>query len=231
MSWKLDNHFAVYTAQPVTLQVDLAHPHGSAQGPFGQLDFWTLTCRQRDEPAALRLVESFARGGELTARYEGGPSGRRQCDLRWHIVPSSDADVLVCLEWLLSWQTFELDDRVDCLATTNVPAARQWLCQESCRPIDSPTVVTDQPVRAVGAAWSGSGGYIELLWPSDFDGVTIRPQGQRTTIEWRLTEPHLEKGVIRRVRFRSYLLRSTVTADRIAACLEEFAASSTPLTA
>ena len=231
MPWKLDDHLALWTAEPVTIRIDPGRLRGAAEGPFGKFDFWRLACDHHDERADWRVVESFVRGRELAARYERDACGRNRCDLRWRIVPPSNDDVLLCLEWLLSWQTFELDDRLDCLVTTNVPASKQWLCQESCRPIDAPTVVSDRPVRAVATAWGGSGGYVELLWPSDFERVAVRPQGERTTIEWRLTEPHLEKGVIRRVRFRSYLLRSPVTPERIEACLREFAASSTPLTA
>ena len=242
--WILSDTTAQWQRGDLSLRVDLERIECQARFPAGSppaaqpLTLWHLEY-SADSGAPAQLAGTYVRGDDLVARYRS-TDGARECEIYWRSITSSLDPVTACVEWLASWQTSRLEDRIDCRLVSRLDSPSVMRCDAAvghCEPPSSSAApAEDRPIAAIAASWDGSGGYVELGWPSDYNALEVAPIDEvsgdsLTSIAWHVVEPNLEKGVIRRVRFRAYFLDRAPTGELVAACQSELADSPMPLTA
>jgi hypothetical protein len=190
-------------------------------------------------PWPLRTTEAYIRGHDLVASYEPAadwpfsPQLYWQADTMRHV-----AEVRASLSLLVSVQTHLLDTRPRIAVASQLPPGELLLISPHCDGGSRAEIVSDdrrvhpttQMCCVLVRPRESQITYAEIVAPSDFQVLHVRPQDSGTSIEWELFSEFLEKGVIRRARVHSVLMPRDNDIDLAAACCEATKRLELPLT-
>ena len=177
--------------------------------------------------------DAFARGTDLVAVYAATGPQSFNWQVYWRV--SAREEDVVLLDAILSFQTALLESFPRVSTQSQLPADEVWLVRadgESKRTQQFGEEPTEDRDCVVLRSSTGNWSYAEMTHPLD-QGTWQLAQSEDGKILMRrnLGGSFLEKGVIRRLRFRGAFLPRENDLQRAAQLFTELAAETPPLTA
>lgn len=252
--WFLHGNVAELSSRYLSGRIDVARPHGGLHGnllPNVPAESTAILGVHRVAvpitaiagPEAfewpLPVAEAYVRGDDLVASYTPASGWPFSPQLYWRADPLRSVEgVLSSISILVSVQTHLLD------TCPQIGVASQLPCGEvltlAIRSSASPrielvhgdrTISSGSEIRCIVTrprTWPIS--YVEIMAPSDFHDVAVRPDANGSSIEWRLFADFLEKGVIRRAQVHAAFLPRENDIEHAVACCDATQRLELPLT-
>ena len=245
MPWTLADNQAVLSGPLLSAKYDLHQPReGLRDVSFAgqQLpSLYPLQVTLNPPVSQETIIETYVRGDDLMATYAQLPERtvRPQVCLRHLAAESLGGEQRAGVELIIAVQTSLLDSDPTFLAFTELSAASVFVLQADKSDWQQVQPSRDGEMSVAREECAGAFvfrldesqfSYIELIYPSDFQGAIVRATDSSISLSYQLFPEFLEKGVIRKGRIRGILCQQ---ADDLAcgvACYEQLATAPPPLT-
>jgi hypothetical protein len=248
--WQLENDVARLRFPRVQAELALTAPDGGlgriscAGSPIDGLRLLALTSPAARKTSSARLVESFARGGDLIARYADWPEVAMQAQLTWRTASPFFANVLAAIELVVSVETSLLDSCPTMAIVTHVPAQAGLNL-----PVRGSEAFAEIDRGQVPAGTAATGCYlfrldnprsslVQAVHPVDAPTNRLEPLPDSTggetnnyLLRHELFAARLEKGVILRARVLAALIERESDEAAAKALYDAFLDQPLPLTA
>jgi hypothetical protein len=256
-TWQLNGNYAQLQNGGWSATVDLSDPDGGISVRDDALRISEapkiLGVTTPDESERIDgLADAYARGSDLVALYTPTKNRAFRIEIYWRAARKSWGEVnALQFDLMVSVQTDRLGILAQIDAQSRIPADGVWLSgdaewrqPEAVRPGIANQSAQLRPgsyIPCVVAALGIDGtddspqchdgrSYIEAVSPSDFLGSKISMDGSRYRLRHRLLDEVMEKGVIRRVRVRGWLVAAPHSFALASAGFAELARDKLPLT-
>ena len=196
-------------------------------------------CRDKQQ----QVVDSYVRGDDLVVHYAPATAADVTPEICWRVQRPGDV-ASIGLELIVSVHTSGRDSDPSYSLESLLPTEDVvWLDgrgqQDFARlPLDYQTQLSATPEDSTGAVLfrlpGRSVSYVEMVHPSDFCQIAVtieEPSVPLARSSFRIFAEKIEKGVIRRGRFRGYFLPREDDESVAIALHRQFAASDPPLSA
>lgn len=230
LHWRLNNSHAELNAGPWNLQIDLDDPAAGIRvaragaSHAGEARLLGVYCAgTRRSPG--RIVDRYARDADLVVTYDAEADQPIRVQVYWSAARLALPEVEgLQLDLLVSVQTDRLDIAALVEAESQIANVDLWrgrgrqgnTADLSFEPVTGiatridggasiPCVLAATEAAATGVP-SPFPTYIEAAPPSDQLGAEVANQAGVATFRRRLLDEGMEKGVIRRVRVRGWLI-------------------------
>ena len=229
--WQIGSDHATTSIGDHTLLVEFQQNAFVWSDPDNSNRLMQLMCD--DGKAQIRTTHT--RGAELIIAYDEIPAPSSSVEIRWRLMESSIKEVLWSVDWLASMQTQTSGFRVGCKTRSKWDCDRVrirtaedgWMTLEG----NLWTAAADLRAQAISMEFADRFCYLEYIWPADYEGLRLEKLASSVTLSWCLPQPHLEKGVIRRMRLGGCLLNAGFHQATADACYDRFLNSPVPITA
>ena len=182
-----------------------------------------------------RVRTTHTRGAELIIAYDEIPAPSSSVEIRWRLMEISIKEVLWSVDWLASMQTQTSGFRVGCESRSTWDCDSVWIrtAEEGWTALEDSlwTAAADVRAQAIAVEFADRFCYLEYIWPADYEGLRLEQLESSAILNWRLHQPHLEKGVIRQMRLGGCLLNAAFHQATADACYDRFLNSPVPITA
>lgn len=215
--WQLRENLATFSHKSFAASIDLQFPaKGIHAVEFNGTGGKALsTIRVLPHPPTPKsgetVIESYVRGDDLIVNYAQTPARTARPQIEWSFVESGSA---VGIQATIAMQTSLLDSDPTILSTSSLGKGELLHLaadkSDDWKVIDSDVTIPSETLsvflfRPADSDWS----YAEAIYPTDFQGATIRKSNENTELELSLFPEFLEKGVIRKGRIQSLFLPRT----------------------
>jgi hypothetical protein len=247
--WQLEDDLARLRFPYVQAELSLTAPDGGLRrishvgSPIDGLRLLALSSPAARKTSSARLVESFARGGDLIARYADWPEVAMQAQLAWRTASPFFANVLAAIELVVSVETSLLDSCPTMAIVSQVPAQAALNL-----PVRSSTFANiDWGEIPAGNATTGCYLFrldnprlslVQAVHPVDAPTNRLEPspdskdrETNNYLLRHELFAARLEKGVILRARVLAALIERDADEAAAKALYDAFLDQPLPLTA
>ena len=215
--WTFENEVARLTLSHLRAEIQVARPATGLSRltlggtPAGNT---SLLCVESSS-ASVEVVDKYIRGRDLVVRY--GQTADQPSSIQVYWRGLSDDDVS-WVDQIVSVQTDLLD------ADPKIVVRNQMPSESSVAPGFRNNATLVRP-HDLSCSW------LLLAHPRDCDALEIEEAEDSLNASFRMFYPGLEKGVIRRARFRAALLPRENDVVIAQQCIDSFLQQELPLTA
>ncbi|HVT26867.1 MAG TPA: hypothetical protein VHE81_02505 [Lacipirellulaceae bacterium] len=244
--WSLQGNLAELRVNDLAGLLNVAQPHSGLHEmqldgkPLSAVLLSVFRANGTDSKSwPLPLLEAYVRGNDLVATYQPTSDWPFSPQLYWQANTfESQPGVSTALSLLVSVQTHMLDTWPNIGIESRLPLGELLLVKspDSDRPqFESlghrQSIATSNDTCCIVSRFDGVPfSYVEMALPDDFRKVTMKYEGDGISLEWHLFADFLEKGVIRRARVHTALLRRENDLQTAAACCAAARRLQLPLT-
>lgn len=220
--WKCEGQRATANLGDWTARLELSRPAAGIHDlRFGEqaLSAGIFQIEPTADAQPVEIIDSYTRGEDLVVTYAETEQRRVRQQVYWRaFTEAAPAGPIVGIDLIISMQTSLL------YSDPTLHVVSEYSSGNTVPLYEDTTLVLHRPDDVAGSI-------AQCVHPTDCERAEIAStESSGATASYRLFDPGLEKGVIRRARLRAVFLPRADDERQALAAYESFAASAPPLT-